>query len=72
MKNSNNKNLIQRHHILQFAAEGLCDAVILIAELPSELHVDAILSCKRWLTMLKRDFAQFEREFMRGAQHGKK
>ena len=70
MKNSNN-NLNELHQILQFAAEGLCDAVMLIGELPSELHIEAISSCKRWLIMLQNDFEQFEMVLMGATQHGK-
>lgn len=72
MKNIHSKNLTQLHQILQFTAEGFCDAVNLIAELPPILHDDALSSCKRWLTMLTSDFAILEKEMRGVIQNGTK
>lgn len=72
MKSNNNKNLNELHQILQFAVESVCDAIILIGELPPELLQAAISVCKNWITMVQHDFEQFEKEFQGDAHHGKK
>src|SRR5580704_6114245 len=64
MKSNNNKNLNELHQILQFAVESVCDAVILIGELPPELLQAAISVCKNWITKVQHDFEQFERELI--------
>lgn len=59
-----NHNLSELQHILEITAEGFYDAVVLITELPPELHKQGLSSCERWLSMLARDLEQFKKEVL--------
>lgn len=67
-----NNNLNELHHILQCSAEGFWDAILLIVELPPELHEQGLASCERWLSMLESDFNQFKKEVIGVKHHGEK
>lgn len=62
----NHADLNDLYIVLQITADGFIDAIIMLPELPPQKIEEGIVSCDKWLEMLKREFEQFKTNILGG------